>query len=70
MIMADTAAWRYSAQIPSTTHPQLCATGFDYPAGGFPQVWLLFAWGGREGTHTIGYINPGLLGSSSRPSLY
>lgn len=46
------------------------ATGLTLRAGGFPQVYLLFAWGGSEGTHTIGYINTSLLGSSARPSLY
>jgi hypothetical protein len=46
------------------------ATGVTIRAGGFPQVWLLFAWGGGEGTHIIGYINPQLLGASKRPSLY
>ena len=46
------------------------ATGLTIRAGGFPQVWLLFAWGGGEGTHTTGYISPGLLGGSSRPSLF
>lgn len=46
------------------------ATGFTLRAGGFPQVYLLFAFGGNEGTHTIGYMNTSLLGSSARPSLY
>ena len=46
------------------------AAGLTIRAGGFPQVWLLFAWGGGEGTHTTGYISPGLLGGSNRPSLY
>jgi hypothetical protein len=46
------------------------ATGLTIRAGGFPQVWLLFAWGGGEGTHTTAYISPGLLGGSNRPSLY
>ncbi len=46
------------------------ATGITIRAGGFPQVLLLFAFGGGEGTHTTGYINPGLLGGDSRPSLY
>jgi len=45
-------------------------TGVTIRAGNFPQVWLMFAWGGREGDHTIGYINPGLLGGTSRPSLF
>jgi len=44
--------------------------GITIRAGNLPQVSLVFAWGGREGTHTIGYINPALLGTSGRPSLY
>jgi hypothetical protein len=46
------------------------ATGFTLRAGGFPQVFLLFAWGGGEGHHTIASMNTSLLGGSSRPSLY
>lgn len=46
------------------------ATGLTLRAGGFPQVFLLFAWGGNEGTHTIASMNTSLLGSSSRPSLF
>jgi len=46
------------------------ATGFTLRAGGFPQVFLLFAWGGSEGHHIIGSMNTSLLGGSSRPSLY
>ena len=46
------------------------AAGLTIHAGGFPQVSILFAWGGGEGTHTIGYISPGLLGGSGRPSLF
>jgi hypothetical protein len=45
------------------------ATGLTLRAGGFPQVYLLFAWGGNEGTHTIANVNTSLLGSSPRPSL-
>ena len=45
------------------------AAGITIRAGGFPQASLLFAWGGGD-THTIAYINPSLLGGSSRPSLY
>lgn len=44
--------------------------GITIRAGDFPVVSLLFAWGGHEGTHTIAYISPGLLGGASRPSLY
>jgi len=46
------------------------ATGVTIRAGGFPMVRLLFAWGGREGTHTIFNMNTSLLGGSARPSLY
>ncbi|HEY6946896.1 MAG TPA: hypothetical protein VI431_17290 [Candidatus Acidoferrum sp.] len=46
------------------------ATGLTLRAGGFPQVFLLFAWGGNEGTHTIANVNTSLLGGSGRPSLY
>jgi hypothetical protein len=44
--------------------------GLTLRAGGFPQVWLLFAWGGHEGTHTIAAMNTSLLGGAGRPSLY
>ena len=46
------------------------ASGLTLRAGGFPQVFLLFAWGGNEGTHTIANMNTSLLGGSGRPSLY
>jgi hypothetical protein len=46
------------------------SAGLTLRAGGFPQVFLLFAWGGNEGTHTIANVNTSLLGGSSRPSLY
>ena len=46
------------------------ATGLTLRAGGFPQVYLLFAWGGTEGTHTIANVNTSLLGGATRPSLY
>ncbi len=46
------------------------AAGLTIRAGGFPQVYLLFAWGGNEGTHTTANISPALLGSTARPSLY
>ena len=44
--------------------------GLTLRAGGFPQVFLQFAWGGNEGTHTIANLNTSLLGGASRPSLY
>jgi hypothetical protein len=46
------------------------STGLTLRAGGFPQVYLLFAWGGKEGTHTIANVNTSLLGGSARPSLF
>jgi hypothetical protein len=46
------------------------ATGLTLRAGGFPQVSLLFAWGGKEGTHTIAWMNSSLLGSAGRPAFY
>jgi len=29
------------------------SVGLTLRAGGFPQVFVLFSWGGNEGTHTI-----------------
>jgi hypothetical protein len=46
------------------------AAGLTLRAGGFPQVSVLWAWGGNEGTHTIASMNAALLGGSTRPSLY
>jgi len=46
------------------------SAGLTLRAGGFPQVSLLFSWGGNEGTHTIANMNASLLGGSARPSLY
>jgi hypothetical protein len=46
------------------------STGLTLRAGGFPQVYLLFSWGGSEGTHTSASVNSSLLGGSSRPSLF
>lgn len=46
------------------------AAGLTLRAGNYPQVFLLFAWGGSEGTHTIANVNTSLLGGSLRPSLY
>jgi hypothetical protein len=44
--------------------------GLTLRAGGFPQVYLLFAFGGKEGTHTQVNMNTSLLGTSGRPSLF
>ena len=46
------------------------AAGLTFRAGGLPIVSLLYAWGGREGTHTTAAVNTSLLGGSGRPSLY
>lgn len=46
------------------------AAGLTLRAGGFPEVFLLFAWGGGEGHHVIGSMNTTLLGGSARPSLF
>jgi hypothetical protein len=46
------------------------ASGLTLRAGGFPQVYLLFAFGGKEGTHTLVNVNSSLLGTSGRPSLF
>jgi hypothetical protein len=46
------------------------SAGLTLRAGGFPQVFLLFSWGGNEGTHTIANVNTSLLGGAARPSLY
>jgi len=46
------------------------AAGLTLRAGGLPMVYLMFAWGGHEGTHNIASMNTSLLGGSSRPSLY
>jgi hypothetical protein len=46
------------------------ASGITLRAGGFPMVFLMFAWGGNEGHHTIFSMNTSLLGGSARPSLY
>ena len=46
------------------------AAGLTIRAGGFPEVFLLFAWGHEGQHHFTGTINPALLGGASRPSLY
>jgi hypothetical protein len=46
------------------------STGLTLRAGGFPQVYLLFSWGGKEGTHTSANVNTSLLGGAARPSLF
>jgi hypothetical protein len=44
--------------------------GLTVRAGGLPVFYLLFAWGGDEGTHATATISPTLLGGSARPSLF
>ncbi|MFZ0960807.1 MAG: hypothetical protein WAO35_07860 [Terriglobia bacterium] len=44
--------------------------GVTIRAGGLPQVNLVFAWGGHEGTHTTGNLNSSVLGGTERPSLF
>jgi hypothetical protein len=44
--------------------------GFTVQAGGLPVVYLLFSWGGNEGSHTTFRVSDTLLGGSARPSLF
>ena len=44
--------------------------GLTLRAGGFPQVYLLFSFGGQHTSHTIASLNTALLGASGRPSLF
>jgi hypothetical protein len=46
------------------------SAGLTLRAGGLPQVYLFYSWGGNEGTHTIANVNSSLLGGSARPSLF
>jgi hypothetical protein len=46
------------------------AAGLTLHAGGLPVVDLLFAWGGKEGTHTVANVSSSLLGGTARPSLF
>jgi hypothetical protein len=45
------------------------AGGLTLRAGGFPMIFLMFAWGGPEGHHNIVNMNTSLLGGSARPPL-
>jgi hypothetical protein len=45
------------------------AAGVSLRAGGFPVVNFLFAWGGKEGTHSIALLSSEVLGGSARPPL-
>jgi len=44
--------------------------GFTVHAGGLPVLSFVYAWGGGEGTHSTANVDPSLLGSSARPSLF
>jgi hypothetical protein len=46
------------------------SAGLTLRAGGFPQVFLFYSWGGNEGTHLIANVNSSLLGGATRPSLF
>jgi hypothetical protein len=46
------------------------SVGLTVHAGGLPVVYLTFAWGGNEGTHTTFSVSNILLGASARPSLF
>lgn len=45
------------------------SAGLTFRLGGFPQAFILFSWGGKEGTHTIANVNTSLLGGATRPLL-
>jgi hypothetical protein len=46
------------------------AAGVTLRAGGFPMVYVMFAWGSGEGNRTVSAMNTFLLGGGGRPSLY
>jgi hypothetical protein len=46
------------------------AAGLTLRAGGFPMLYVMFAWGSGEGNRTISIMNTSLLGGGGRPSLY
>jgi hypothetical protein len=46
------------------------SAGLTLRAGGFPLVYLLFSWGGGEGTRTAARIDTSLLGGTPHPSLF
>ena len=49
---------------------QSYTVGLTVHAGGLPVVYLLFSWGGKEGTHSTFSVSNVLLGASARPSLF
>jgi hypothetical protein len=46
------------------------SVGFTVHAGGLPVLSFTYGWGGGEGSHTTANVDPSLLGSSARPSLF
>jgi hypothetical protein len=46
------------------------SAGFTVHAGGLPVLSFVYAWAGGEGSHTIANVDPSLLGSAARPSLF
>ena len=46
------------------------AAGLTVRAGGLPVISFLYTWSGNEGSHSIANVDPALLGSSARPSLF
>jgi hypothetical protein len=46
------------------------AAGLTLRAGGFPMVYVMYAWGSNEGNRTVASMNTSLLGGAGRPSLY
>lgn len=46
------------------------SAGITIRAGGIPEVYLLYARGGSEGSHTSFTINTALLGGTPRPSIF
>jgi hypothetical protein len=49
---------------------QSYTVGLTVHAGGLPVVYLLFSWGGKEGTHSTFSVSNVVLGASARPSLF
>jgi hypothetical protein len=69
LLSADARWLRYRREPLTEQLPGLSIPGTQAD-GGFPVVFLSFAWGGSEGHHFIGTIDSTLLGGSSRPSLH
>jgi hypothetical protein len=58
------------SDIDFTNLRQSYTVGLTVHAGGLPVVYLLFSWGGNEGTHSTFSVSNVLLGASARPSLF